>query len=38
MPAGRWPFSRRAKYPKLIRISPDELTAAIPQAGKIIEG
>jgi hypothetical protein len=37
MPAGRRPFSRPAKYFKILN-SQDGLPAAIPQAGEIIEG
>jgi len=37
MPAGRRPFSRSAKYFKILN-SQDGLPAAIPQAGDIIEG
>jgi hypothetical protein len=38
MPAGRRPFSHPADYSKMIRNSPDGLSAAIPQADEIIEG
>jgi hypothetical protein len=37
MSAGRRPFSRPAKYSKMIFTSPDGLSAAIPQADEIIE-
>jgi hypothetical protein len=37
MSAGRRQFSHPVKYPRLIRISPDGLTAAIPQAGEFIK-
>jgi hypothetical protein len=37
MPAGRRPFSRSAKYFKILN-SQDGLPAAIPRAGDIIEG
>src|SRR5690349_22226232 len=38
MSAGRRPFSRPAKYPKMFLSSPDGLSAAIQRADEFIEG